>query len=101
MGSPALVTEKEFMGQVVELAKMLRWTLYHSWLSIHSYGGFPDLVLIKPPRLIVVELKREGKHPTERQREWLALFSACGVEAYCWVPSDWPEIERVLTGEEQ
>jgi hypothetical protein len=44
------ITEKQFTGQVVQLARMLGWRVYHPWLSVHSAAGFPDLVLCRPPR---------------------------------------------------
>ena len=54
------VTEKEFMRQVSDLARIFGWRVYHPWLSIHSERGWPDLALVKPPRLILAELKREN-----------------------------------------
>lgn len=90
------ITERRFQQQVLDLAKLLHWRSYHTWNSMHSTGGFPDLVLVKRPRIVFAELKREGKAPTPEQQAWLDDLRACGAEAYLWRPSDWPEIERLL-----
>ena len=61
---------------------------------------FPDLLLVKPPRCIVAELKREGEKPRPGQVVWLDLFSAIEVvETYLWTTSDedWQEIQDILT----
>lgn len=83
------ITEKAWMAQVVDVAKLFNWRVYHPFLSKWSESGFPDLTLVRPPRLVFVELKRVGKRPTPAQAEWLELLGRClGVEAYCWTPSD-------------
>jgi hypothetical protein len=32
------ITEKAWLGQVVELAGVFGWEPYHPWLSVHSAG---------------------------------------------------------------
>jgi hypothetical protein len=90
--------ENDFLRQVVALAELWGWAVYHTWRSQHSQAGFPDLVLCKPPRLVFAELKREYRgRASPRQAVWLSLLRACpGVESYLWKPSHWPQIERVL-----
>ena len=91
--------EREFLQTVRELARIFGWAEYHTWHSLHSPSGFPDLVLVKPPRVIFAELKVGKRQPTPAQREWLNLLSQCpGVECYLWYPEDWDEIQRVLRG---
>jgi hypothetical protein len=51
--------------------------------------GFPDLVLVRPPELIAVEVKRELGRTTVEQDEWLADLAAAGVEVYVARPSTW------------
>jgi len=90
-------TEAEFMSAVVDLATLTGWTTYHTYDSRRSNHGFPDLVLVRPPKLVFAELKREKGKPTKPQDAWLALLSRIpGVGAFLWRPSDWPEIEKVL-----
>ena len=98
-----LIAENHLRQTVVEMAKALGWRVYTTWISVHSPAGFPDLVLVRPPRLIFAELKREpGKEKgqsTSDQYEWLADLQACeGVEAFLWRPSDREQVEKVLRG---
>jgi hypothetical protein len=81
-------TEGDLQKQVVDAAKKLNWTGYHTWLSAHSAGGFPDWMFVRE-RIIFVELKRQNKDPTPKQTEWLERLSQAGQEVYIWRPSDW------------
>jgi hypothetical protein len=92
------IREKDFMAQVVQLGNLHGWRSYHTYDSRKSAPGFPDLFMIRGPRAIVAELKRDGKQKlTAHQEAWLQLFRGVpGVEAYHWTPGDWEEIERVL-----
>jgi len=64
------MTEREFQQAVVQLARLMGWRVHHTrpaltqrgrWLTpIQGDAGFPDLVLCRPPRLILAELKRAG-----------------------------------------
>jgi hypothetical protein len=94
----AAQSEKEFMEAVIKRAKELAWKVYHTRDSRKSEAGFPDLVLLRGPSIVVAELKKsEDEEPTPAQRNWLEAFSEAGIAAYCWRPTDWPEIERVLS----
>jgi len=99
--------EKEFQRAVIEYARMMGWRVHHTrpaltqrgkWITpVQGDTGFPDLVLCRPPRLILAELKRVGGKVSVAQREWLSALQACtGVECYIWYPNDWGTIERVL-----
>ncbi|MBO0728577.1 MAG: hypothetical protein J2P57_04920 [Acidimicrobiaceae bacterium] len=91
------LTEKEWQRQVVHLAQLHGWECWHPWLSIHSPRGFPDLVMVRPPRIVAAELKRDTGKLTPAQEHWLDLLGACPqIEAYEWRPSDFEEVERVL-----
>jgi hypothetical protein len=100
-GGALSVTEKELTGYVRDLAAVFRWKRYHTWRSQHSPAGFPDEVLVRPPRLIFAELKvgRFGlvKHePTIEQKEWLCLLALTGVEVYIWRDTMLEEIAEIL-----
>jgi hypothetical protein len=86
------ITEKQFTRQIKELADFFGFLFYHPFLSIHSARGFPDVVLCKPPRLILAELKTDDikkSQPSMEQYEWLEALQRCpGVEAYLWRPAD-------------
>jgi hypothetical protein len=91
------ITEKEWQAQVLELAQLLGWEHYHPYLSIRSARGFPDLVLVRPPRILLVELKSEKGKLTPAQSRWLELLGRCpGVEVHTWRPSDWDAVTEIL-----
>ena len=57
--------------------------------------GWPDVVICKPGRLLIAELK-VGKN--RRTPEQLAWADCLPVENYrLWRPTDWAEIEQLLT----
>lgn len=103
------MTESQLQDAVVRCARTLGWLVHHDrpgmdrrghWrTAIQGHPGFPDLVLVRPPRVLFVELKSERGEISSWQEQWLDAFVACpGVEVYVWRPRDWVsgEIERVL-----
>ncbi len=92
-----VVSERDFARTVIDLAKVYRWKIYHTYLSIRSEPGFPDLVLVRPPRIIFAELKTERGKVSQAQDDWLFALSECsGAECYIWRPSDWENIVATL-----
>jgi hypothetical protein len=93
------VSEKAFMQQVRDLARLRGWLCYHTHDSRRSEPGFPDLVLLKPPLLLFVELKRDGEAPTKAQERWLGSLSGVArVSVQVWSPQDWDEVVATLHG---
>lgn len=93
------VSEKVFSGQLVQYLRLMGWRVYHSWISIRSEPGFPDLIAIRPPRLVVIETKSLRGTVTDAQREWLASFAGVpGVETHVLRPTDadWRVIEELF-----
>lgn len=91
------LTEREWTRQVQDLAALYRWKTFHPWLSIRSERGWPDLALVRPPRLVLAELKTDKGKTTPSQDEWLALLGACpGIEVHVWRPSDFNAVVEVL-----
>ena len=89
--------EADFQADVLELAGLTGWLSYHAYDSRRNAAGWPDLALVKPPRLLLVELKTTRGRLRPEQRVWLTALSACpGVEVAVWRPRDWPMIERAL-----
>lgn len=84
----AMGERRELQPAVIAQAKRRGWSVHWTWRSDHSPDGWPDLVLCRPPRLLIVELKREDKQPTPAQAAWLERLQLCGVEVYVWRPSD-------------
>jgi len=93
----AAVPEADFMATVIAMAERFGWRWHHETDSRRTNAGWPDLVLVKPPALIVVELKAQKGRTTPEQDAWLADLGACpGVWATVWRPSDLDAIERAL-----
>lgn len=90
------ITEKQWLQQIVDLAKLMGWRTYHPWLSIRSTHGFPDLTLVRE-RLILVELKSETGKLSRDQQDWIAALKQAGVETYVWKPSDFDEAFQILS----
>ena len=90
------ITEREFTTQVRDLARLFGWLRYHTWLSQHSSAGFPDEVLVRPPRVIFAELKSESGHLSGDQEEWLDALARCGQEVYLWRPPMLDSITELL-----
>lgn len=92
------VPESDWQWTVVDYARLMGWIDYHTFDSRKSAAGFPDLLLIRPPELVVVELKAERGRVTTAQECWLDLFRLVpGVDVYVWRPSDWSEVQRRLS----
>jgi len=93
----AALTEAQFQNIVVRAAHDLGWASYHTRYSLGSNPGFMDLVLVRPSRFLVAELKRVGGKTTAHQDRWLALCRLCpGIETYLWFPTDLDAIYEVL-----
>jgi 5-methylcytosine-specific restriction endonuclease McrA len=91
------LTEAEFQRQVVELAQLTGWWVYHTHDSRQSNAGFPDLVLIRHGRVVFAELKsRRGKVRPEQQHVLDLLGTVAAVETFLWRPADWDQVEAVL-----
>lgn len=87
--------------QVTEIAEALGWRTMHindrlyaiaaeheRWDAMTGAEDYPDLVMIRGDRLVVVECKSEKERPTAGQREWLQAFEDVGAEVYIFRPVD-------------
>lgn len=106
MTEKLLVTETDWKTRVQDTAKLFGWRFAHFRPARTKHGwktamegdkGFPDLVLVKPPRVIFAELKANDKSlPSVDQRAWLIALERCSVEAYIWTPSQWQDVYLTL-----
>ena len=88
-----LVTEASWQAQVVAAAEVFDWYIYHNPDSRRSTAGFPDLVLIRPPRVLFMEWTRQTGRLSPIQREVIDQLEACpGVEVHVARPSDWEQV---------
>lgn len=89
--------ERVLDDQVRELARYLGWERFHAYDARRSPEGFPDLVLVRPPRVLLVELKSPTGKLTPAQQRWQELLGECpGVEVYTWRPADLDGIARLM-----
>ncbi len=93
-----MISEKDFRQQVVDFARLTGWHCYFTWNSMHSPKGFPDLVLVRPPELLYVELKSDTGKLTAEQEECIDILRQAGQTVFVWRPSDDVWIERLLKG---
>lgn len=95
--------ENAWQAEVLRTARLCGFSLqYHPWISINSPSGWPDIVLVRPPRVIIAELKTDKGPLRPRQRVWLEALSACpGVEIYLWRPKDRENVIKILASEER
>lgn len=101
------ITEKAFTNDVVKLAKTLGYLVHHSrpaWVRngrmvtpLQGSSGLPDLIMVRAPRVIFAELKREAVRELEgEQMRWALNLQGCPVEYYVWRPSDMEIVGRIL-----
>lgn len=90
------ISEKAWQEQVVQLAALYGWKHYHPFDSRRSVSGWPDLVLVRPPELLIVELKTDRGRIRPPQQEWLDALAMCGVEVAVWRPRDFEQVHDRL-----
>jgi len=90
------LTEAAFQRQVIQYATIAGWRYYHTYRSTRSPAGFPDLVLVRRPRVVFLELKGDRTPVTDAQRAWIDDLRACGQEAYIARPQHWERLEKIL-----
>jgi hypothetical protein len=105
------MTERAWMAQVVQYARLMRWKVWHdaatnrrrrcdscgAWSAgARNPAGLPDLILVRRPRVVWVELKAGRGGLSAPQREWIDDLRACGQEVYVWKPKDWNRVQECL-----
>lgn len=106
-------SEKSFQAAVIELAERLGWMVAHfndsrrevvdrrsgerKLVGDRSAKGFPDLVLVRGSRLLMIELKTDTGRLSDAQVAWMhALDLVERVEQAVWRPKNWGLIEDAL-----
>lgn len=99
-------TEAGFTAAVLDLAKLHGWRSAHFRPAMTAHGwrtpvqgdgkGFPDLVLVRGPRIIFAELKAAKGRLSDEQEAWLADLRGTPAEVYVWRPDDWDAIVQIL-----
>ena len=108
------MTEAEWQRQVIQYATLRGWRVHHTRPArvrvrgketyrtpIAGHAGFPDLVLARRGRLLLVELKRDKGQLHEDQICWRSAITGDMQQQqysgwHCWRPRDWAIVEEVL-----
>lgn len=92
------ITEAMWSRTFKALIEACGYRGYHTWMSKFSEKGFPDWTICNPAqkRIIFVELKSETGKLSKEQIFWGELLQACGIEWYCWRPSDYEIAAKIL-----
>ena len=103
-------SERLFQAQVIQLAKLNGWMVFHPrkmqtqdgrWLTaVQGDAGFPDLVFAHPGGrgIIYAELKADRGKLTDLQKHWTSALKINGAEIYIWWPNDIDAIAKRLAG---
>ena len=100
------MNEEAFMVLVTDYASWHGWQWAHirSGRTVHGWRtpisgplgeGFPDLILVKGERLLLVELKGDGGRLAEPQKRVIAVLERAVPVLVCW-PYDWPRLKEIL-----
>ncbi len=101
------MNEADFATAIEDMLRLGKWEKWvhfrparteQGWRTpLTGDPGFLDYVALRPPRIVVFELKGETGKLTPAESEWLDTWRRCpGAEVYVWWPSDAEEAERVL-----
>jgi hypothetical protein len=97
MDGKPVISEKVFQEQVRKAAIINGWRYYHTWSSMHSAQGFPDICMVRDKRLIFCELKSAKGKVTVEQEAWLkSLACIPNVEVYTLRPDDFDDFYERL-----
>lgn len=107
------ITEKQFSSPVEDLLNRFGWHWCHfrpartekGWrTALSGHQGLPDYIAVRPPRLLIFELKSERGKVSPKQQEWLDILKQCTPildmipipEVYLFRPSQLEEIVGIL-----
>lgn len=92
--------EKDFQDEVIRFAELHKWSVVHTFSR--KVKGWPDLVLVRPPEMVCLELKSQNGNPSSEQIEWIRKLDKCpGVVGRIVKPSDREEVEQLLRVDSQ
>lgn len=90
------VTEKQLQDTVLQAATALGWWPYHAFDSRRSNAGWVDLVLLKPPRALFLELKSRVGKVSPEQCHVLEMLEDCGFTVGVYRPAQLDELLDIL-----
>lgn len=94
--------ETTFQRRLTDLAESEGWLVSHTGKGrkylTHAAKGFPDLVLVKPPTLLFLELKDRTGKPGPEQTKWVSRIQRCTqVQAFFADQDDAEHVVSLLT----
>jgi hypothetical protein len=93
----AEISEKDYQQQIVDLARLQGWRVFHCFDSRRSEPGFPDLILVRGITMLCMEVKREDAKMDTAQQVWLDLLQQVRtVSAVMVKPSQWGIVAETL-----
>lgn len=92
LAAPMLMSERDWQSLVVDAARVHGWETFHVLDSRGMTAGWPDLVMIRPPEVLFVELKRANAKARPAQLHVLDMLERCELEVHVWRPQDEPEV---------
>jgi len=66
-----IMPESQLQERIIEAATIGGWMHYHTHDSRRSDRGWPDLVLVRGRRMLVLELKRRTGRVSVHQQGWI------------------------------
>lgn len=91
------ITEKQWQDAIIERARLYGWWAWHDYDSRRNQAGLPDLILVRPPRVLFVEVKHQRGRLSVEQRGVISMLEECpGVEVHVWRPSNERSLDDVL-----
>lgn len=102
-----LMSEADYQGRIVEAARLHGWRIHHCrplqrrdgrWQTpVTGHPGFPDLVLLRGARLLVLEVKTDIGRVTPAEEAWLAAWREVPrAEVHVVRPRYWSLVEEML-----
>lgn len=106
-------SERDWQATVLQYAALRGWRAFHDNATNaprrcsgcgairhlpRNAPGWPDLVLVRRPDVLFVELKSDAGKVDHDQQRWIDDLRACGQRVYVWRPRDWDDVQRVLDG---
>ncbi len=101
------MNERDLEAGVLDIARLYGWRVVHFRPARTAHGwrtpvaadgtGWPDLFMVRGPRLVAAELKSDRGRLTPAQAGWLDALAGAGAECHQWRPADYPDaIAEVL-----
>jgi len=96
------MTEAELQTAIIDVAELAGWLVFHDHDSRRNPAGLPDLILVKPPRVVFLELKTDTGRLRPEQQTWLEALADCDTIASALIrPDNLPTVIDYLTRKDQ